>query len=314
MTITGMSTFWSRLTALAYGWVALATLAAVAADRFWIFELVSHFRVQYVAVMLVLLAIFATTSRWVLAATLLPLLTLNILPVLPYMASEQPAAGPVGSVTLASINLWSRNDDSDSVLALLDAERPDVVVLQELTPDWASATAALAADYPYRVLRARPDNFGLALLSRYPIVRQRVIQLAGEAEPAIQATLQLGTRQLDVLGVHPVTPKSAELARRRNRQLAAIGELAAATPRPLAVLGDFNATPWSPHFRRLLEKAQLRDAARGRGLDFTWPTFVPLLGIPIDHCLVSDQVKVLKQWRGPFIGSDHYPLFTEIAI
>ncbi len=309
-----MSTFWSRLITPAYGSVALATLAAMAADRFWLFELLSHFRVQYVAVMLVLLAIFATTSRWVLAATLLPLLALNILPVLPYLASEQPAAGPVGSLTLASINLWSRNDDSEAVLALLAAERPDVVVLQELTPDWASATAGLAADYPYRVLRARPDNFGLALLSRYPIVHQRVIELAGEAEPAILATLQLGTEQLDVLGVHPVTPKSAELARRRNRQLAAIGELAAASSRPLAVLGDFNATPWSPHFRRLLEETQLRSAARGRGLDFTWPTFMPLLGIPIDHCLVSDQVKVVKHWHGPFIGSDHYPLFTEIAI
>ena len=309
-----MSTFWSRLTALAYGLVALATLAAVVADRFWILELFSHFRVQYVALMLLLLAIFASTSRWVLAATLLPLLTLNILPLLPYLGSEQPAAGPVGSITLASINLWSGNDDSDALLALLDAERPDVVVLQELTPEWASATAPLAADYPYRVLRVRRGNFGLALLSRYPIVQQQIIELAGEAEPAIEATLQLGTQQLDVLGVHPVPPKSAELAQRRNRQLAAIGELATATPRPLAVLGDFNATPWSPHFRRLLDKTQLRNAARGRGLDFTWPTFMPLLGIPIDHCLVSDQVKVLRQWRGPSIGSDHYPLFTEIAL
>ena len=309
-----MSTLGSRLTILAYGLVLGATLAALLAPYFWVFELFSHFRVQYVALMLVLLAVFASLGRWLLAASLLPLLVLNILPLLPYLAGEANPPDTTGRLTLASINVYSGNEDAQPLLTLLAAERPDVVVLQEFTPRWAAATATLAERYPYRVLRPRAGNFGLALVSRYPIVREQTISLADTDHPTIAATLQLGTRQLHLLGVHPVPPTNRVRAARRNRQLTAIAELATATPRPLAVLGDFNSTPWSPHLQQLLTRTGLRSAAAGRGLDFTWPTAMPLLGIPIDHCLLSDDLQVIDHYRGPDIGSDHYPLFTEVAL
>jgi endonuclease/exonuclease/phosphatase (EEP) superfamily protein YafD len=41
---------------------------------------------------------------------------------------------------------------------------------------------------------------------------------------------------------------------------------------------------------------------------------LPVLRIPIDHCLVSSELVVLEHTVGPDIGSDHYPLLVTLAV
>ena len=309
-----MGVVWTRLIGLAYAALVIASLAAMAGEQSWVLELFSHFRVQYVAGTLVLMAIMASVGRWLLAGLLLPVLVLNTMPLLPYVGSAAAAASASNPVTLATVNLQARNRDAQRLLALIRAEQPDIIVLQELTPRWEELIQPLAERYPHRLLVPRDGVFGIALLSIYPLTRQQVVDLNAPAYPAITATVQVGARQLNVIGVHPLSPTSATRARQRNAQLAALGKLAANSDRPLVMLGDFNSTPWSPHFQRLLADTGLRDAAAGLGLDITWPAFMPLLGVPIDHCLVSPEVAVNGQRRGRSIGSDHYPLFTEVSL
>jgi endonuclease/exonuclease/phosphatase family metal-dependent hydrolase len=57
----------------------------------------------------------------------------------------------------------------------------------------------------------------------------------------------------------------------------------------------------------------LRDPRAEFGLGFTWPTFFPLLGIPIDHCLVSADLGVAQYRRLADFGSDHYPVLARLV-
>ena len=72
-------------------------------------------------------------------------------------------------------------------------------------------------------------------------------------------------------------------------------------------VGDLNCTPWSPHFDKFLQTARLRDSALGRGVSPTWFP-IPLLGLPIDHFLVSKEIEVVNRVVGPNVGSDHRPV------
>jgi endonuclease/exonuclease/phosphatase (EEP) superfamily protein YafD len=92
-----------------------------------------------------------------------------------------------------------------------------------------------------------------------------------------------------------------------------IAHLARSIKGPLVVLGDLNITAFSPHFQDLLAHSGLRSAAEGAGWRPTWPTFMPLAGIQIDHALVSPDITVLNFERGPFTGSDHWPIVVELS-
>jgi hypothetical protein len=70
--------------------------------------------------------------------------------------------------------------------------------------------------------------------------------------------------------------------------------------RAYILLGDLNVTPWSPHFRQLLQQTGL-------------PAQVPPLRIPLDHCLVSPAFQVIERRVGPRLGSDHLPLIVTLA-
>lgn len=82
-----------------------------------------------------------------------------------------------------------------------------------------------------------------------------------------------------------------------------------------AVLGDLNATPWSPRFRDLVAAAGLRQARRGFGLQASWgPRPLPWALLPIDHVLLRGPWQVRSFRAGPRLGSDHRPVVAELLV
>jgi endonuclease/exonuclease/phosphatase (EEP) superfamily protein YafD len=81
------------------------------------------------------------------------------------------------------------------------------------------------------------------------------------------------------------------------------------------LIGDLNTTMWSPYFSELVKGSGLRDARLGFGLKPTWPMPLPaLFQIPIDHCLVSDDIEVLGVRTGGATGSDHRPMMFDVRV
>jgi endonuclease/exonuclease/phosphatase (EEP) superfamily protein YafD len=90
--------------------------------------------------------------------------------------------------------------------------------------------------------------------------------------------------------------------------------VAAAESRPVIVAGDLNATPWSHGFRQLVRLRGLCDSAVGRGVQATWNAHRWVPRIPIDHVVVSPEVRVMDRRVGPDVGSDHLPVEATLAI
>jgi endonuclease/exonuclease/phosphatase (EEP) superfamily protein YafD len=100
----------------------------------------------------------------------------------------------------------------------------------------------------------------------------------------------------------------------RNQHFEAIADHLRRMPAPKILVGDLNSTVWSPYFAETIGRTGMVDAREGFGLLPTWPTWLPVMKIPIDQCFVSPDVEIVNLKAGPHIGSDHLPLIIDLRL
>ena len=312
--LTSTITFWGL--ANAAGVVGcLCTFTGFFGGYGWILELTSHFRVQYAALLAMIAGLLCVRRKFTMASVFAAFTVVNLGVVVPLYFGK-PASVVAADVKLRVLllNAETSNRRCDLVKALIRDKNPDLFVLEEVDDRWLDELKELRASYPHAVTAPREDNFGIALYSQRPLLDAKIVHL-GEAEvPSVVAEVEIGNRRLTVLGTNPLPPGSPDYARFRNEQLAAIPKFLSGRKGPVILLGDLNTTPWSAHFKRLVHETGLIDSSGGRGIQPTWPANLLPLRIPIDHCLVSPDVKVLSKQVGPKVGSDHLPLLVEVAL
>jgi len=297
--------------------LAAATVAGFLDRAWWPFELFTHFRVQYLLGLALVVAVAFLTRRRRSAVVFSVFAGLNLALIAPlYFGADAPPPGSAPRLRITLLNVLTSNDRHEDVLAMVRERDPDLLFLMETSERWLSSLSPLCERYPYVVSRARSDNFGIALYSKVPFERAEIVTLRGADVPSVVARILVGGEAVTLIGTHPVPPVLAYRARLRNRQLDAVAQLAASTEGRVIVLGDLNCSPWSFYFRRLLEQGGLRDSAKGQGVRLTWPTSVKLfpLRIPIDHCLLGPGFAVLETEVGDAVGSDHFPLHLTLAL
>ena len=299
---------------LAAAAVMVASVLPFGAREWWMLELAAHFRVQYVVAAAALIVAFGLRRDWLWCLGLATSLAVSVPPLLPYLpfaelASASTAATPIKVLTA---NVEFTNRSADRLLALVRDEAPDVVLLVEYTPHWSTLVDELRRSHPYRLELPQERSSGIALFSRLPLDSAQRLPLG--AQPAIEARVRSPSGSFTLVGVHLRSPTSGWRAGQRNWQYELLAQRRAAIDGPLVVTGDFNTTPYSPFFADWIERTGLVDTSRGRGLAFSWPTFLPIAGIPIDHCVVSEEFRVIAERRLPRIGSDHYPIVTVLAL
>jgi endonuclease/exonuclease/phosphatase (EEP) superfamily protein YafD len=300
-----------RLLAAAGAVTIVAALLPLAARLAWVFDLFTHFRVQLLAALVVLGIVFAIRRAYRWCAALAIGAAVNIAPLVPYLPLTDAGATGAPTLSVLAVNVRASNSEHAGLLASIAQTDPDVVLVVEFTERWGEHLASLAAEYPYEIRRPEPNPFGIALFSRYPLEPASELTLARTV--AIDARVAAPRGSVRVVGVHLTPPMSRAWAHERNTQLTALAAHIAGIDEPLAVLGDFNISPYSPYFTEWVTATGLHDARLGRLPGFTWPTFFPLLGIPIDHCLVSDGLTVAQYERLPAFGSDHYPVLARLV-
>ena len=190
-------------------------------------------------------------------------------------------------------------------------------MVEEVNAAWvaeldAGLTGYLRLDTP----TVRDDNFGMAVFLRRGLGLDGVTaELDAARVPRIDLRLDLAGRWVRLLGVHTMPPVGAAGSEVRAAQLETVGLLVRDAADPIVVAGDFNATPWSAPFRRLLRDAGLRDSARGFGYRGTWPSTLWWTGmIPIDHVLVSPRWRVEDRRIGSDLGSDHRAVVVDLTL
>jgi endonuclease/exonuclease/phosphatase (EEP) superfamily protein YafD len=314
--------------------VCLAAFVAVAiagllADRWWLAELLVSLRVQQVLVLLpvILLCCLLRLRRWWLvcgvAVFAWHLWWLRVA----WLPEQSSVVGPVveaGGVALSvcTVNVRADNPDLEAVLASLRDCDADVIAVVELTSVLRRRLESeFSAEYPHFVwVEREPGHFGIGLLSRYPLGNSSLVNYRLPSVPSIEAVVQLTADQsVHVIATHPRPPMGLWQYRMRNEHLQVLAdrvrELRGGDGWPVIVLGDLNLTPWSPIFGQFQERAGLRSAAAGDGLEPTWysrPGFA--FGLVIDHVLYTEGVLSLSREILGGNGSDHRPVRVALRV
>ncbi len=194
---------------------------------------------------------------------------------------------------------------------LVQSERPDVIFVIELTPDWIIQADARLSDYPYRF--AEKSNGGIAIYSRFPLKNTKLMRTVGVIRPRICANLQLADHFVYLELAHAATPHQGRFDL-RNSEFHEIAQEMHTMQGASVLVGDLNCTPWSGRFKRLLLDSNLVDSETGFGLQPTWCSKPWGLFFPIDHVLTKGGIVVTKRKVCSEVDSDHLPLAVELSV
>lgn len=231
-------------------------------------------------------------------------------------------------ITIVSANLLGGNPRHEDVVNRLKSLNADVLLLMEVSDAWKPALKALEEMFPYQVGEKRDTR----LMSRWPMQELQEVKLTAaymrsilppnttwpdtwDENYLLNTTLLVNGSPLRLVGIHPPIPSSSNRLTGQRLQIEAYNLALNAAPAANAkvLIGDFNTTPYSKMFERICNSTDLQDASQGFGYHPTWgpilplckTPFLPWLGLPIDHALISRDVGVLENEVGEIPGSDH---------
>ena len=281
----------------------------------WLPDLASHFLPQETLLLILttfLLLILKDYRKFIVS---LLILIVCVGSIMPYCGIFRLKPEVSESLTIISSNVNTANRDYGRVIELVRKMDPDIVFFEEINREWDHQLRTHLADR-YRLIQSVPreDNFGVALFSKIDL-KDLNVRYVGPAEvPSYQAVIPLKNSEIVLWATHPVPPARNSYWHMRNRQLSDLRDLIAKDTRPTIVVGDLNATPWCWWFR-YFKAGRLRDSAIGFGIQNSWPTMWPwFMRIPIDHVLVSKELKIVDRKILEDVGSDHYPVMVRVGV
>ncbi len=313
--------------------IVLATLLGFAGEWHWIVDLFSHFRFQYLLMLVVCVVATALLKAWRTGLVLACGVAVNVAAIVPlFLERDVQSTDTAAPLRLAAVNVHTANRSFDTVIDTIARQQPDIVFFQETDEAWIEALSQGLSGYQTLQREARSDNFGVLVMMRtesmsdtLTLVDNSIVRLARRAAdvPSVELTLRWHGRPVHLLCVHTTPPVNRASVRGRDRMLEAIEHWHASLKQTetnsddaaFIVIGDLNATTWSAPFRQLIDRTNLIDSSRGFGWQPTWPSGWLALGqIPIDHCLHSPNlVTVRREVDRTSNGSDHFPLLVELS-
>jgi endonuclease/exonuclease/phosphatase (EEP) superfamily protein YafD len=313
-------------------WLAASLLIFSHLGRFFYFaELLVNFQLQIGIFGLGLVVFMMILSRWKSAGAIGLIVVVTLYnPLSSYLPAWNNSDVGEQRLRVMTYNIYAMNSDQDQMIETITDADPDVLVLVEYMTFNQKLQAYLKQKYPYFVEEPRFHGFGIAMFSRFPmeetsvefLTQTRILEAQTDQDfdhenkddPALFAVLDVNGERLLIAGVHFFNPIQYEMYPARNQQMQRLGDvLRRHSELPIVVAGDFNCTPWSHFFRRLIRETGLRDSRQGYGYQGSWPSDSSLIRIPIDQVLVSKEIHVEHRQVGPAGGSDHFSIVSDLS-
>jgi endonuclease/exonuclease/phosphatase (EEP) superfamily protein YafD len=284
----------------------------------WVVAFVAQSFTPYVLVVAAPVAVLASVHRrWRLASVnvgvAVSVLWLLYPVVFPPGGADVAADAPTFTLLSANV-LYTNPRMADAAAQLLEVDA-DVMAFTEYTSELAVRLDQLGAfdEYPYRKASPSLQRSGLALYSRFPILRSDVVQLG--AEDAIVATLVVQGTVVRIVVVHPMPGIDRAALTSWRRDLTTYDDVARSPGPPTVLVGDFNSSRFHPAFRHLLDDLTDAHEQAGAAWSMSWPNdrSTPPF-VRLDHALLDDLVVATHVDEVDVAGSDHRAFEVSLSV
>ena len=232
-----------------------------------------------------------------------------------------------------------REECKDSIFRFLARTDADIICLQEYyAPDAGRLRSEIASSFPgydfdYYVYTGKYGCFGNVILSRFPISEQGVVKFEHSSNLALYTDIRACGHDFRLYNCHfesynisfPGIVKGLferrdgilrETERKmrhslslRPEQVDKVIEHISDCPTETILCGDFNDSPMSYTYQRLIRGHRDTFCEAGKGFGATYS----ILGLRIDYIFIPEIFETLSHISPKTGFSDHYPVISVLA-
>jgi endonuclease/exonuclease/phosphatase (EEP) superfamily protein YafD len=305
----------------------LVTLLPLSHSQHWVVRAMDFPRMQFASLAALLLAVqllflHLENGAWVLVLATIFCLFWQLWWIAPYTLfyPKEVDTEPLGdldrSLRVMTANVLMTNRNAEALLTLVNEHQPDVLVTLESDQWWQHHLDTLQPEMPHTIKCPQDNLYGMHVYSRLPLHEIATVFLVEDDVPSMHAQLQLRTGEpVRMHFLHPAPPSPTENheSAERDAELVIVARSIDNTSQPVIVTGDLNDVAWSETTRLFRKLSGLLDPRVGRGMFNTFHAHYPFLRWPLDHIFHSSHFSLVNIQRLPAIGSDHFPLLTELS-
>ncbi len=234
------------------------------------------------------------------------------------------------------------SDYKDSVFSFLKDADADIICLQEYhAGNVETLRQELSSEFPdydydFYAFSDRGGCFGNVILSRFPILEQGVVKFGHSANLALFTDIEAFGRQFRLYNCHfesynisvpgmvkgimdrkdgiwrETEKKMRHSLSLRPRQVEQVLEHVSGCSSETILCGDFNDTPMSYTYQRLIRGHKDTFCEAGNGFGSTYRILWPALRI--DYIFIPDGYSAMSHASPRIRYSDHYPVIAEFAV
>ncbi len=286
--------------------IAFATFFGFSRSVWW-FTILDFFRLQYACLAFLLLcaALYEVNISLSLLNTVI--IIVNLYRIRGFFPRFSPG-GIYQNKQVFSVNAYKENSSPERLKKIIKGADPEILLIMEMTDDMESELSSVLKNYQNVLSTSVRDGFRICLYSKSKFHTQNITLHGPGDTPLLHVHIQLDGVGYDVFAAHPKPALNKDWYDERHAYFKEVELIIKKISGPVIVLGDFNSVPWEEHFVKFLHNTNLKSTVEGYGYNMTWPVFFPLLGIPMDHILITRDEKYTGLSVGPYIGSDHFPV------
>lgn len=227
---------------------------------------------------------------------------------------------------------WSEQlDIPERISQYLKEESPDLVGLQE----YYTGALDIAQNFPHKFIHLKEDSseFGLAILSKYPIIDSGSMEFPTRsnnngifADVVMEKdTIRFITVHLQSFGIKPeldrmekehskrVFKGMGQTFVRQQDQLEIVLEVIGESPYRVILTGDFNNTPYSYIYREIRNNG-MTDAFKAKGNGFGRTFDFDYFPLRIDYIMAEESIRTVDFKSTELPYSDHFPIKATLEL